>query len=114
MNYNQKYLKYKFKYESLKKIIDNRMRLKEYKQKGGFTTNETVKILNGEYKKTKSFFEDTKAANIDYCILNGKNFVYLAGLKLPAIYLVNNSVVENWVDYIHLDQSEIEKWLAKP
>jgi hypothetical protein len=71
-------------------------------------------ILNGEYKKTKSFFEDTKATNIDYCILNGKNFVYLAGLKMPAIYLVNNSVVENWVDYIHLDQSEIEKWLAKP
>ena len=71
-------------------------------------------ILNGEYKKTKSFFEDTKATNIDYCILNGKNFVYLAGLNMPAIYLVNNSVVENWVDYMHLDQSEIEKWLAKP
>jgi hypothetical protein len=71
-------------------------------------------ILNGDYEKTKSFFEDTKATNIDYCILNGKNFVYLAGLKMPAIYLVNNSVVENWVDYMHLDQSEIEKWLAKP
>lgn len=71
-------------------------------------------VLNGEYKKIQPFFEDTKARNIDYCILNGRNFVYLAGVDLPAIYMVNNSVVENWVDYIHLDQSEIEKWLAKP
>ena len=71
-------------------------------------------ILNGDYKKIQPFFEDTKATNIDYCILNGKNFVYLAGLDMPAIYMVNNSVVENWVDYMHLDQTEIEKWLAKP
>lgn len=71
-------------------------------------------ILNGEYKKIEPFFEDTKAYNIDYCVLNGKNFVYLAGLELPVIYMVNNSVVENYVDYMHLDQTEIEKWLAKP
>lgn len=71
-------------------------------------------ILNGDYNKIQSFFEDTKATNIDYCILNGKNFVYLAGLDMPAIYMVNNSVVENWVDYMHLDQTEIEKWIAKP
>lgn len=68
-------------------------------------------ILNGDYKKIKPFFEDTKANNIDYCILNGKNFVYLAGLTMPAIYLINNSIVENRVDYIQLDQFEIEKWL---
>jgi uncharacterized membrane protein YphA (DoxX/SURF4 family) len=71
-------------------------------------------ILNGDYIKIQPFFEDTKATNIDYCILNGKNFVYLAGLDMPAIYMVNNSVVENWVDYMHLDQTEIENWLAKP
>lgn len=71
-------------------------------------------VLNGDYSKIHSFFEDTKAYNIDYCILNGKNFVYLAGLDMPAIYMVNNSVVENWINYMQLDQSEIEKWLAKP
>ncbi len=69
-------------------------------------------VLNGEDKKIKPFFEDTKATNIDYCILNGKNFIYLAGLDMPAIYMVNNSVVENWVDYMHLDQTKIEEWLA--
>lgn len=68
-------------------------------------------VLNGEDEKIKPFFEDTKATNIQYCILNGKNFIFLAGLNMPAIYMVNNSVVENWVDYMHLDQTEIEKWL---
>jgi uncharacterized membrane protein YphA (DoxX/SURF4 family) len=68
-------------------------------------------VLNGDDEKINPFFEDTKATNIHYCILNGKNFIYLAGLNMPAIYMVNNSVVENWVDYMHLDQTEIEKWL---
>lgn len=71
-------------------------------------------VLNGDDKKIQPFFEDTRAQNIDYCLLNGKTFVYLAGLDLPAIFMVNNSTVENYVDYMHLDQTEIEKWLAKP
>ncbi len=70
-------------------------------------------ILNGDYIKIKDFFEDTEARNIDYCILNGKNFVYLAGIDMPAIFMVNNSVVENWINYMQLDQSEIEIWLKK-
>ncbi len=70
-------------------------------------------VLNGEDDKSKLFFEDTKATNIPYCRLNGKNFVYLAGVNMPMIYLVNNSIVETNVDYIHLDQNEIENWLNK-
>ena len=78
-----------------------------------FKENFTAhKAIAQEDKKIKPFFEDTKATNIDYCILNGKNFIYLAGLDMPAIYMVNNSVVENWVDYMHLDQTKIEEWLA--
>lgn len=71
-------------------------------------------VLNGDYNKIQPFFDETKARNIDYCILNGKTFVYLAGLDMPAIFMVNNSVVENWINYMQLDQTEIEKWLAKP
>lgn len=71
-------------------------------------------VLNGEYKKIQEFYEDTKAYNIEYSILNGRNFVYLAGLKMPVIYLVNNSTVEHSLDYLQLDQTEIEKWLQKP
>ncbi len=71
-------------------------------------------ILNGDYEKIQPFFDDTKARNIDYCVLNGSSFIYLAGYRLPTIYMVNNSVVEHDINYIHLDQEEIEKWLAKP
>lgn len=71
-------------------------------------------ILNGDLKKVQPFFEDTKAYNIDYCVLNGRNFIYLAGLKMPVIYMVNNSIVENSLDYLQLDQSEVEKWLQNP
>jgi uncharacterized membrane protein YphA (DoxX/SURF4 family)/thiol-disulfide isomerase/thioredoxin len=79
--------------------------------------NPTISIylvLNGEDKNIEPFFEDTKATNIEYCILNGKSFVYLAGLEMPAIFMVNNSMVEHWINYMQLDQSEIEKWLVKP
>ncbi len=68
-------------------------------------------VLNGDYNKIQPFFTETKATNIDYCILNGRSFVYLGGLELPAIYMVNNSIVEHWVNYMELDQAEIENWL---
>ena len=71
-------------------------------------------VLNGEPEKLKSFYDDTKSQNIAFCQLNGKAFVYLAGVNLPTIYLINNSVVEHWVNYTELDQSEIEKWLTPP
>ncbi len=70
-------------------------------------------VLNGEDKNLKLFFEDTHTDSIPHCILNGKNFVYLAGTSMPRIYLVNNSVVEHDVNYIDLDQGELEKWLLK-
>lgn len=71
-------------------------------------------VLNGDKKNLDDFFAETRATNIPYCQLNGKNFVYLAGLEMPAIYLVNNSTVEHWVDYLDLDQEQVEKWLATP
>jgi hypothetical protein len=68
-------------------------------------------VLNGKDEKIKPFFDDTHTDSIPHCILNGRNFVYLAGTSLPRIYLVNNSIVEHDIDYIDMDQSEIEKWL---
>ena len=70
-------------------------------------------VLNGEDEKLKSFYEDTKTEDIPYCMLGARPFVYLAGTALPVIYLVNNSVVEHSLSYLNLDQTEIEKWMAK-
>lgn len=70
-------------------------------------------VLNGENKNLQPFFEDTKTENIPHCMLLGRSFIYLAGTSVPVLYLVNNSVVEHEVDYMTLDQGEIEKWLAQ-
>ena len=70
-------------------------------------------VLNGDNKDLKPFYENTNTQDIPHCILLGKSFVYLAGTSMPMIYLVNNSIVENNVDYIDLDQNEIEKWLQR-
>lgn len=70
-------------------------------------------VLNGDEENLKPFFEDTHTETIPHCMLLGKSFVYLAGMDMPTIYLVNNSVVEHWVNYIDLDQAEIEKWMKQ-
>jgi len=70
-------------------------------------------VLNGKDEKLKPFFDDTHAEDIPHCILNGRNFIFLAGTSMPRIYLINNSVVEHDMNYIDLDQAEIEKWLKE-
>ncbi|MGZ4048044.1 MAG: MauE/DoxX family redox-associated membrane protein [Bacteroidia bacterium] len=71
-------------------------------------------VLNGDNEKLKPFFEDTHTDSIPHCILNGRNFVYLAGVSMPRIFLIDNSMVEHDVNYINLDQGQVEKWLATP
>lgn len=70
-------------------------------------------VLNGEESMLSEFFKDTKADNIPYSMLLGKPFVYMAGLRLPSIYFVQNDTVMARIDYISLQQSEIENWLEK-
>jgi hypothetical protein len=70
-------------------------------------------ILNGDEENLKPFFDDTRTEDIPHCMLLGKNFVYLAGTNMPVIYLVNNSIVEHNVNYLDLDQKEVESWLNK-
>jgi hypothetical protein len=70
-------------------------------------------VLNGDDNKLKPFFKETKTESIPHCMLLGRSFVMLAGTNMPAIYLVNNSIVEHDVDYMSLDQGELEEWLKK-
>lgn len=70
-------------------------------------------VLNGDTENLKPFFENTHTQDIPHCILLGRSFVYLAGTNMPAIYMVNNSVVEHDVNYMDLDQEEIEKWVKE-
>jgi hypothetical protein len=71
-------------------------------------------VLNGEKQNLKKFYEETHSEHISHCMLLGRNFVSLAGISLPVIYMVNNSEVENQVSYFDLNEEEIKKWLSKP
>jgi hypothetical protein len=68
-------------------------------------------VLNGKRENLTPFFEETHSSKIPYCMLPGRPFVYLAGTTWPTIYLVNNSVVEHEINYLNMDEKEIEKWM---
>jgi thiol-disulfide isomerase/thioredoxin len=70
-------------------------------------------FINGDNDKIKSFIAKTNTDKISYSKLNSQLFIELAGLKLPVIYYLNNSVVEKQVDYFTLEQGHIEQWLKK-
>ena len=70
-------------------------------------------VLNGNEKNLKVFFDDTHTEDIPHCMLKGRAFVYLAGTSMPTLFLVNNSMVEHDLNYLDLDQTELENWLKK-
>lgn len=70
-------------------------------------------VLNGSESNLAPFWEETGAESIPHSMLLGKSFIELSGLNLPAIYWVNNGVVEAKSDYITLNQSAIENWVNK-
>ena len=70
-------------------------------------------ILNGQKSDYYNFIEETKADNIPYSFCLGKTFVKLASFRLPRIYYLNNGIVLRKVDYLELNQYEIEEWYNK-
>ena len=70
-------------------------------------------ILNGQKSDYSNFIEETKADNIPYSFCLGKTFVKLASFRLPRIYYLNNGIVLRKVDYLELNQYEIEAWYNK-
>jgi hypothetical protein len=72
-------------------------------------------ILNGDKAELTPFFEDTRANNISWSMfLGAQNFIKLAGVSLPQILWVDNSVVVKKSRYFFLEQSELEQWQNLP
>ncbi|MCB0700120.1 MAG: hypothetical protein H6551_04720 [Chitinophagales bacterium] len=68
-------------------------------------------VLNGDSTDMQQFWDKTKAEDLPHEILLGQDFVSLSGLRLPAIYWVDDSWVVAKSDYITLNQQEIENWI---
>ena len=70
-------------------------------------------ILNGKSNNLTEFVNKTNTHGINYTFLKGKDFIYLAGLELPVIYLIDNSKVEIELNYKQLNQNQVSNWLKK-
>lgn len=68
-------------------------------------------VLNGDSTNLKPFWDKTKAESIPHTMLLGSDFIQLSGLRLPAIYWINDGWVENSSNYINLTQEAIEEWI---
>ena len=70
--------------------------------------------LNGDKKDEKDFFDDTHTASIPHNLFVGpENWIPVAGVRLPVIMYVDNSIVKKKMNHIDLQQEDIERWLAK-
>ena len=70
-------------------------------------------VLNGDSADLKPFYEETKTDYIPHNIVKGSPFIVMSGLSLPAIYFVNNGLVEQRESYVSLNEKMITDWLSK-
>lgn len=69
-------------------------------------------VLNGTPNDTTIFFEDTETQMLPHHLFLGPDkWMQIAGIQLPIIMYVNNSVVEKKVNGVNLDEADVIKWL---
>jgi len=74
-------------------------------------------VLDGPDTYQKQFFDETHAENVPYLYYRHTNeFIQLAGTGVPAVYWVNNGMIEykSTYAYYQLDPKYMEDWLKAP
>lgn len=70
-------------------------------------------VLTGDQENKAKFFSDTKAYSLPYVFLEDQAaFRAMAGDGVPAIYFINNSVIERDANYFQLDPQYMKEWLG--
>lgn len=71
-------------------------------------------VLYGADEYQKDFFEETKAEDIPHFRFNNTDaFTRFAEKGVPAIYFINNSVIERDANYYQISPENIQEWLDK-
>jgi uncharacterized membrane protein YphA (DoxX/SURF4 family) len=71
-------------------------------------------VLNGHPDFLKDFFDETHSFHVPHTLFKGsEEFLSMAGSGVPAIYWINNSVIERKSTYYQLDPKTIQAWLRK-
>lgn len=70
--------------------------------------------LNGDKELLNDFFDNTHAQDIPHNLFLGPgSFIQVAGLNLPIIMYLENSIVRKKCNGLELDQEDMEAWLKK-
>ncbi len=69
-------------------------------------------FINGDDDDLANFHTLTKSKSIPHSKLPGKELLAIAGNKLPALFLINNTIVEQRIMPDNLDETEIGKWFS--
>jgi uncharacterized membrane protein YphA (DoxX/SURF4 family) len=69
-------------------------------------------VLTGPEEFEEDFFKETQARPVPHMFFRETEaFARMAGPAIPAIYWVNNSVIERKANYFQLDPAKIRDWL---
>lgn len=71
-------------------------------------------VLNGSDELETEFFKETNSTQVPHSLMtNTPAFTTMAGPYVPAIYWINNSVIEKETYYTELEPDLIKAWLKK-
>jgi hypothetical protein len=71
-------------------------------------------VLNGHPDFLQDFFKETHAQSIPHTLFRGgEEFQTMSGPGVPAIYWINNSVIEKKSNYFQLDPKYMEHWVKE-
>lgn len=71
-------------------------------------------VLAGSDQYEKEFFEETKAAAVPHVRFKDMDaFMQYAHEGVPAIFYINNSIIERKANYFQLDPAYMQKWLQQ-
>lgn len=69
-------------------------------------------VLSGHPDQQEEFFKETQSYNVPHMLMrDSKAFNKIAGDSVPAIFWVNNGVIEYESNYYQLDPATMEDWL---
>ena len=69
-------------------------------------------FINGDENDLKTFHNLTKSEHVPHSILLAKPLLILAGNNLPAIFLVNDSYIEERIHSHGIDEKRIKEWFV--
>jgi thiol-disulfide isomerase/thioredoxin len=70
--------------------------------------------LNGDKELLNTFLEDTNTKDVPHSLFLGpQDWMQVAGISLPVIMYIENSIVIKKTNGLEIDQTDIENWLKK-